>query len=242
MLMAVASGLTLFAKSVLYPAILLAILVFVLIIGGVNARMIWRRVRVMFATIIFLFILQSVFAGMGGGALHGTANTPVFMIDGHGFIYVEGIMLAALLSLRLLVILFAALVLTSANTGDYLLALIRMKIPYELAFMVTVSLHFLPIMRVEAVSTYRCMLMRGMEFSEIGIVRKFKAYAKLCLPIFASVLRRARDYSVAMESRSFRAGRRTYFRSLCLRGSDVALIILWPVLFGGIFVLTEVII
>ena len=237
MLMAAASGLVMFSKNLWFPIALLVMLMLLLFFGGASMYVIWRRARVLFATIVALFVIQSVFAGIGAASM-----TPVFYIGGYAFLYREGILLACMLSLRLIIILFAALVLLEGDTSEYLLALIKIKIPYELAFMVTVSLHFLPIMRMEAVNVYRCMLMRGMEFKDIGLIHKVKAYTKLCLPIFASVLRRARDYSVAMESRSFRASpRRTYYRELKLRGLDIVMLILFPLLITAIFMLTEVI-
>jgi len=235
MLMAVASGLCMFAKNLWFPTCLLLILLLVLLLGGANMTVIWRRARVLFATILFLFILQSVFYGM-----HTSDAEPLLEISNFGLLYKEGIKLAAMLSLRLLVILFAALILIEGDTSEYLLALIQMKMPYELAFMVSVGLHFLPIMRMEAINVYRCMLMRGMQFKDIGLIQKFRAYAKLCLPIFASVLRKARELSTAMEARSFRSSpKRTYYKKLRLRAYDLAAIILCPVLFTGIFIFTE---
>jgi energy-coupling factor transport system permease protein len=138
-------------------------------------------------------------------------------------------MLASVLSLRLLAVLIAGLILVEGEIRDYLLALVQMKIPYTLAFMVVVGLHFLPILKGEAVNIYCCMQLRGKDFKKIRLPEKIRAYTSICLPILVSALRRADEMSVAMETRGFRSlPRRTYMRHLKMRGTDIALTILFP--------------
>jgi energy-coupling factor transport system permease protein len=185
-------------------------LIATLLIGGMDVRLVWRRAKAIFVLIAMLFVIQTFFSGLP---------------------YPGGLLLAAVLSLRLLVVVLAGLILIEGEVRDYLLALVQMKMPYTLAFMVIVGLHFLPILREEAVNIYCCMQLRGKDFKKIKLTEKVRAYAGICLPILVSALRRADEMSIAMETRGFRSRPgRTYMRHLKMHGADIALTVLWPVI------------
>ncbi|MDR0876168.1 MAG: energy-coupling factor transporter transmembrane protein EcfT [Clostridiales Family XIII bacterium] len=208
MLMASASTACILANDLIYIASVLCMLIATLLIGGMDVRLVLRRAKAIFVLIAMLFVIQTFFSGLP---------------------YPGGLLLAAMLSLRLLVVVLAGLILMEGEVRDYLLALVQMKMPYTLAFMVVVGLHFLPILREEAVNIYCCMQLRGKDFKNMKLTEKVRAYTGICLPILVGALRRADEMSVAMETRGFRSRpSRTYMRQLKMRGADIALTILWP--------------
>lgn len=154
--------------------------------------------------IVFLFILQAIF----GQAYFG-----------------------AVLCVRLMIVIMSALILLTGHMRDYLLALVQMKMPYELAYMVVLAFHFFPILRQEALDVYHSMQLRGTELKHTSIKNKLGAYKRMCIPIMAGALSRAQDTAVAMEARGFRMHKqRTYMRKLTLKKKDKFLMILFPVL------------
>jgi energy-coupling factor transport system permease protein len=233
MLMASASTVCLLREDLLFLFIVLCVPVATLLAGRTDGRAVWNRVRALFVLIASLFLLQTLFFGWGRES--GDALLSVF---GVGLVYPEGIVLAAALSLRLVIIVVSAAVLIEGEIRDYMLALLQMRFPYEIVFMVMIGLHFLPILREEAVNVYQCMQLRGREMKKIRLPEKLRAYAGLCLPVLVSTLRRADETSVAMEIRGFRAmPRRTSMRRLTLRKRDVFFLVFWPALFAALCVL-----
>jgi energy-coupling factor transport system permease protein len=228
--MASTSGLCLLIPSPLPLALMLAASFFVLALGGADIRLCVRRCRALLALIVALFVIQAVFAFRGD-----PAATPLIAAGSLTIATMEGMLLAATLSLRLLIIVVTAQVLLEGDIRDYLLAFVQMRIPYELAFMTMVGLHFLPLLREEALSVYQCMQLRGVAFKGVGLVQKLKAYAKASLPILVGTLRRADEMSVAMELRGLRAyPRRTSMRRLTLRARDVVAMLLWSLWLAGV--------
>jgi energy-coupling factor transport system permease protein len=226
-LMTSASTACMLTRDLPYLAAILGLIFAVLLIGGANLRVLFRHVRGIFVLIAFLFVIQIFFSDMNGADAQPLVSAGDLVLVRRG-----GFLLASALALRLLVIVFAALVLLEGEIRDYLLALVQMKIPYEIAFMTIIGLHFLPILKEEAIQVYRFMQLRGKDFKKIGPVRRIRAYAELCIPIFAGALRRAEETSIAMNIRGFRAmPGRTNMRRLTLRALDVILIILWPAAF-----------
>jgi energy-coupling factor transport system permease protein len=255
MLMASASTACMLSASLLYDAVILCVLLLTLIIGGADMHRAFARIRALLGLIVLLFIVQVVFGNAGAVAAQSSpmaaataapgfssagrlATSSLTFLDGAVTIHLERILFAALLSARLIIILVAALVLLEGETRDYLLAFVQMRLPYEIAFSVSVGLHFLPILRDEAGSVYRFMQLRGKDFRRMKLAAKVRAYAALCLPVLVGALRRANEMSIAAEIRGFRAmSGRTFMRRLKLSASDIALMLFYPPLFGALYVL-----
>lgn len=142
-----------------------------------------------------------------------------------------GIELACILSLRLFILAFSALLLLTGGVRDYLLALVQMKIPYEIAFMTMASVHFIPILREEALNVFYAIQLRGCELQKASWRKKLHTYLEICLPILVGALKRTRAMALAMEARAFRAyPKRTYLRRLVLKKNDKAILVAVPVI------------
>lgn len=199
---------------------LLGIIFLTLIIGGVSLVKILIRIRVMFIMILSLFIIQSLFYRSGGDSI----------------ISIEGILFAAVLSLRLLLLVISAQVLLEGDIRDYMLALTQMHVHYEIVFVVMSALHFIPILRNEAMNVYYSVQLRGTEFKNVGLKKKYFTYKSICFPILISALRRAEETSVAMELRGLKSSpKRTNMRKLSMKGKDIVFSIISPIILISIF-------
>ncbi|MGI6737149.1 MAG: CbiQ family ECF transporter T component [Anaerovoracaceae bacterium] len=186
---------------------LLAGTLLLLLIGGVAPARQLRQARSAFGIVLFLFLIQAVFGRW---------------------------ILGAMLCLRLLILIMSALILMTGRARDYLLGLAQWKIPYEIVFMVMTGLHFFPILRDEARDVYCSIQLRGTEVRKTSLRGRLRVYRRICLPILAGAMGRARDLSTAMEARAFRARpRRTYMRHLTLQRRDWVLMIVLPLLCAG---------
>jgi energy-coupling factor transport system permease protein len=227
----------------------LCVLVVTLAVGRADFALLRRRCRTLFILIVSLFIVQSIFAAPSAGniaevygdlaaTIAGVSDTALVNLDGHALLHTSGILLALALALRLLIVVVSAQILLEGEVRDYMLAFTQMKLPYELAFMIVMGLHFLPIFREEALNAYYGMQLRGVDFKKSGPVAKIKAYASLCLPMLVGTLRRADEMSTAMELRGLRAmPGRTYMRRLTMNGADIATTVIWPAALIALFIL-----
>ena len=198
------SGVAMLTTNLWYLVGLLAFTILVLIIGRVEFSRQKKQFMGALSMIVFLFLLQAIF----GQAYFG-----------------------AVLCVRLLIVIMSALILLTGQMRDYLLALVQMKMPYELAYMVILGFHFFPLLRQEAMDVYHSIQLRGYELKKAPIKEKLGAYKRMCIPIMSGALSRAQDTAIAMEARGFRMYKqRTYMRKLTLKKKDKFLIILFPVL------------
>jgi energy-coupling factor transport system permease protein len=206
------SGLAVFFNDAeILFAVFLCLLVLLLAGGKPNPA--YKRVAAGLVTLSLpLFIIQCLFV-RGGEAVLTAGNTVLLTHD--------GLNSALSVALRLLVVSLSAMLLYSEETRDYLLALVQWKVPYEIAFMVMIGIHFIPLIGEEGRNLIFSVQMRGTELKKISTEGKIKAYSQLLLPILAGALQRAKMMSLAMETRAFRAyPKRTYLRQLKLKRRD----------------------
>lgn len=204
MMMACLSGVAMMTDNIFFLLGLSLSLPLLLWVGGIRFLRQRKQLAGMVGLVAFLFVIQALF----------------------GRFYEGGAM-----ALRLLIILLAALILLTGKPEDYLLALTRMGLPYEMAYMVMLGFHFFPLLKEEAGDVYYSIQLRGTELKKASIPAKLSAYRRISIPILTGALERAEDTSIAMEARGFRSQkRRTYLKKLKLKKRDVLLLILTPLL------------
>jgi energy-coupling factor transport system permease protein len=171
----------------------------------------WRRMLWLFLPIV---LMQSVFAP-GGMRLLGIGSLTLLSSGG----LLKGLAMLC----RLLIVVVAASIMTTSNSRDVVQGLIQWKLPYEIAFMVSLAARFLPMLGEEVRDSLTALQLRGIEPEALPLRKRLQLYSYLLMPVMVSTVIRAEQLSLAMEMRAFRAfPTRTSHRSLQLRGADYA--------------------
>jgi len=97
----------------------------------------------------------------------------------------------------------------------------RLRLPVrEFAFMLTLTIRFIPILLTEAERIKHAQLSRGLRFDRGGLER-VKNVLPMVIPLFVSSIRRAEDLAVAMEARGYHGGEgRTMFKAQTMSPAD----------------------
>lgn len=106
--------------------------------------------------------------------------------------------------IRMSSIILSALIIASAPAMDVVYGLIAMKLPYEIAFMVLLSIKFLPLFREEFADSIIAVQLAGADLARIPLKQKLSLYSYVLTPSVIKALNRARFISLSMESRGFR--------------------------------------
>lgn len=131
-------------------------------------------------------------------------------------IYLEGIMYAILMAVRIICLLCGSSVILTYTTSPIMLTdgieqllapLKAIKLPvHEFAMMMTIALRFIPTLIEETDKIMNAQKARGADFTTGGLVKRAKALLPVLIPLFISAFRRATDLAVAMECRCYRGG------------------------------------
>ena len=155
-------------------------------------------------------------------------------------IYLEGVIFAVLMIIRISALLMGTSVILTYTTSpisltdglERLLApLKKIRMPvHEFAMMMTIALRFIPTLIEETDKIMSAQKARGADFASGSLVQRAKALIPVLIPLFVSAFRRADELAVAMECRCYRGGDgRTRMTVLRLHPADFVMCALFVV-------------
>jgi len=91
--------------------------------------------------------------------------------------------------------------------------------------MVSIAIRFLPILKEEMSDMIIAIQLRGIDIKKVKLIKKIKIYKYIMLPIVTNSILKARELSLAMEMRGFRAySTRTSYMVLKMNRLDYLII------------------
>lgn len=146
-------------------------------------------------------------------------------------ISLEGIKLAVIMSIRIVLLIIGASLLTYTTSPialtDAIERLLKplkyIKFPvHEMAMMMTIALRFIPTLIEETDKIMSAQKARGADLETGGIMKRAKALVPILIPLFVSAFRRAEELALAMECRCYRGGEgRTRMKQLHFSSIDL---------------------
>jgi energy-coupling factor transport system permease protein len=161
-------------------------------------------------------------------------------------IYLDGVIFAASMILRIIALVSATSILISYTTSPTVLTdaierllspLKKIKVPvHEFAMMMTIALRFIPTLIEETEKIINAQKARGADFYSGNILKRAKALIPILIPLLISAFRRADELATAMECRCYRLGEgRTKMKQLKYSWRDFAAFMLSAALVAGVY-------
>lgn len=176
-----------------------------------------------------LIIMQSFFIQEG---------EPLWQVGEAVLLTTGGIYYGISILLRFLVLACSALLLAGSSPQELVLALVKMRVPYEIAFMVLLGIRFMPVMFEELQNTIHSIQLRGVDLRKVYRRKILRFYTNLFSPMIYSVWQKTEKLSILLEMRGFRRfPDRTYYRDIVLTRTDY-LIMGFVLMSTAVFVLT----
>lgn len=144
-----------------------------------------------------------------------TGDTLLFSL-GFVKIYLEGIIYAGLMALRIVCLIVSTFVMLTYTTSPVSLTdaierllspLSKIKVPvHEFSMMMSIALRFIPTLLEETDKIMSAQKARGADFESGSLMRRVKALVPILVPLFVSAFRRADELANAMECRLYTGG------------------------------------
>ncbi|MCG8481938.1 MAG: energy-coupling factor transporter transmembrane protein EcfT [Clostridia bacterium] len=212
------SSLSILITNLIWLAIIFFVSMAAAFMLNVNFYKILKRLKRIFHVILILVVVQSIFTRGG---------EPILSIGSITIVSDLGLQMAGQFALRVGIIISSATILTTSSYREIVQGLVQWKMPYEIAFMVSVAIRFLPTFTEEFKDAVVALQLRGIEFEKIPLSKKIKVYSYLFFPVVSNAVLKAQELSMAMETRAFRAYPvRTSYMVLKMKPMDYAMITL----------------
>ena len=155
-------------------------------------------------------------------------------ITGGLYVYKEGFLYGLIQGLRFSAMTASGLLLCwTTEPQKMLLGLVRLKIPYGIAFMAVTAIRFLPILLAEIFTVIEAQRLKG--FNPLKLKGLFKGVMNTLSPVLANSVRRAGVLAASVESRAFRAyPDRTYLRELRYNAVDFGITAISLIVSAGV--------
>lgn len=219
----------------LYQAAL-AFAVFVLcVVGNVGGGYLKSIFRIMIPFYCILLLTHGFFNVQYVKSLTGQAElttlwqvpSQVWLIGG-ARLTTEGTLFGLNASLKTVVLTLLAPLLIFTTSIDSLIAgLVRARVPYKLAFILSATLRFFPMLLGDVRAIIDAQRMRGLAVERMGLVGRLRIYARLAVPLILGAMTKSQQLEVVLQSKAFSGSRdRTYLHDSSLRPLDYVVIVL----------------
>jgi energy-coupling factor transport system permease protein len=94
-----------------------------------------------------------------------------------------GLLKGAEFLLRMLIIITSAGILTTSNHREIIQGLVQWKLPYEIAFMASMGIRFLPVFAEEFRDAMIAVQLRGVDIKKLPLRQKLEVTASLFQPV-----------------------------------------------------------
>ncbi len=165
-------------------------------------------------------------------------------------ISLEGIIRAAVMMLRILMLLAGTFLLTYTTSPialtdgleSLLTPLKAIKLPvHELAMMMCIALRFIPTLIEETDKIMSAQKARGADFENGNLLKRVIALVPILVPLFISAFRRADELATAMECRCYHGGEgRTKMKLLRFKLLDLSTFLIGAVILIAVIFLNPV--
>jgi len=205
-----------FASSNL--VVMLVVVVFNLVLWRL-ARIPLSGLKVLLAAVLLVAVMMIVIQGF----LYFSNKTVIFRVFGYPFM-AEGAIYGLTMGIKLFSVASAIPVLTMTTAVSPLMAaLAALKLPYKFIFVFGTAMRLTPLVQEVYEEIRDAQRLRGHNIKKMNVVKKItKGYLPIFVPLLLSLLRKAGDMDVAIESRAFGAPvKRTYLDDVTLKAPDL---------------------
>lgn len=225
------------AKFVVSYALMMAVLIACIQLSGVGYKAIFRGMKPVVIVIVITAILNLFYNSSGTLLVH------VWKLS----IYTGGVRMAAMMIIRILMLISGTFLLTYTTSPIQLTDAIerllgglkKLHLPiHELAMMMSIALRFIPTLIEETDKIMSAQKARGADFESGKLIEKAKALVPLLVPLFVSAFRRADELATAMECRCYHGDEgRTRMKQLVYAKRDFVALILGAAVLAAVLVL-----
>lgn len=188
------------------------LLVIVVITAFIAAKFtpvrLWKMMRLPVLLGLPYFIIQLLFY----------PGETEWMSFGPVVITYEALNFAAAIVMRLLILVLASMIMiVTTDPRDLVLAFAqKLRVPYRLAFAISIALQFIPILEGEAVLIREAQRLRGQGIAR-GLRAKIAWHVRFMKAVFIAAVRRVEQIATTMELKGFgRYDVRTYRREIVI--------------------------
>jgi energy-coupling factor transport system permease protein len=192
----------------------------------------WKEIAAKLKPLAVIFVTIILLTGVSyppGHWVTPLAQRVICLIGGSVYLTAGGVLYGLTLLFRILaMVLMSSVLIYCTPLDDFLQFLQKLHMPYQLAFVLTTAIRFVPTLTAKTEAILDAQRARGSPIGTGGLVQRIRTYVPVMVPMMVEALRMSETLAVAMLNRGYGARpRATPLRELRLGLGDY--------LFGALF-------
>ena len=186
-----------------------SVILVAVLLAKLSLPFIFRGIRVMALFSLGFFVLQ-IFFIPGNELLFSIGSIPI---------YTESVDFATAITFRIITVFLSSMVfVVTTDPRDLVLSLTKhLKVPYRIAYSLSIALRFIPTLESEAKVIETAQVIRGVGRQK-GFQHKVANFKRFTMPLLMNAIRRVHTTAITMEARGYGAyADRTYTRELIIK-------------------------
>jgi len=238
LMLSVSSFLSVAITDAFFLFFLFEIIIFFVLFSNIDLIKTWRYVKPTVLMIIPIFIIQLFF-------YYDKTNPLLVLPENWGkignlvLISKASVEFAFSISFRILILaLSSCLFSLTTDSSDFLYALRRIGIPYEIAFTTGLVIYFFPMVVSETTIVRMSLETRGVSLRKGNFKARLSTFRILVMSILMNFIEKSKYQAIAMDSRCFNMSKnRTSIKIMRFKFSDLIVMILTVVFTTGMIYL-----
>lgn len=230
------STLILIWDNIFYQGAMFAVVMAVAFSSHIDRALIRKLFAVMLPFTVVMILIQGLWSPIGQTVLM-TLPAWVPFIGGKLALHWEGLVFGVMVAFRLLTPIFALpLVVMTTDVNDLVVGLVRLRVPYKVAFIFSITLRFVPFIFTEIGAITEAQRLRGLAIEKMNFFRRIPIFASMLVPLILGSLLKAQTLEIVLQSKAFSGSpQRTFLNEngVKLRPVDYALLIGELIFFVG---------
>jgi len=151
-----------------------------------------------------------------------------WLIGGKLRLTAEGLAYGFMVIFRTLtLILVTPLVIFTTDLNALIVGLVRIRVPYKIAFAFSATLRFVPLLLEEINSIIEAQRLRGLALEKMNLLKRLWVYSRIAVPLILGAMTRSQQVEVVLAAKAFSGSPdRTYLHESSLRAADYAVLVI----------------
>jgi len=201
-------------------------------VAGIQRSYLQRLARLMAPLFLIVLVTHGLWNTSVARTILWTAPQSWPWVGGSLALSAEGLAFGAVVIFRTLALVLAIpLVILTTDLNALIVGLVRLRIPYRVAFIFSATLRFVPLLLEEIGSIREAQRLRGLAVESMGLGQRLQVYGRIAVPLILGAMTRSQQVEVVLASRAFSGSpERTYLYDSVLRPLDWLVIVLCTLL------------
>jgi energy-coupling factor transport system permease protein len=215
----------LWENPVLTAGLALAVLI-LCVVAGIGYTYVSRIMRLMLPFYAIVLLTHGFWNTTVGFTPLWIAPHSWPLVGGSLQLTVEGLAYGLTVVFRTLAMILAIpLLIFTTDLNSVIVGLVRMRVPYKVAFTFSATLRFVPLLLGEINGITEAQRLRGLAVENMSLAQRLKVYSRIAVPLILGAMTKSQQLEVVLASKAFSGGPdRTYLHESALRAVDWAVI------------------